>query len=130
MNRKMVARRLLRLAREILADGFQGPDEAEAYTKEVAMLIRKKRGQLGIASFRQNYNGTGSQKAVRQIWMSFKNGAVIDVWIHPGVVKYGGVVGIHPSGKRTVPNPSVRKTPDDAKKTADIIADDLKEWMQ
>jgi hypothetical protein len=126
----MFDRRLLRLAKAVLADGFQDPDEAEAYTKEVAMLVREKKGKLGISSFRQNYKGTGSQRAVRQIWLRFKNGAVIDVWILPGGVQYGGVAAIHPSGERTVPNPTRRKTPDDARKTADLIADDLKEWME
>lgn len=105
-------------------------DEAEAYTAEVAKLVRKKKGELGISSFRQNYKGKGSQRAIRQIWMRFKNGAVIDVWIHPGGVKYGGVVSVHPSGARRGPDPSVRKTTDNAKKTADTIADDLKEWME
>jgi len=109
---------------------FADLDKAEAYTKEVAALLRKKKGELGIRSFRQGYKGTGSQRAVRQIWLRFKNGAVIDVWIHPGGVAYGGVVGIHPSGVRRGPDPSSRKTTNNARKTADAVADDLKEWME
>ena len=46
----------------------------------------------GAETIRQNYRGTGSQKAVRQIFVRFRSGAVVDLWLRHGFLEFGGVV--------------------------------------
>jgi hypothetical protein len=126
-QRQFIAGELVKLAKGLTASSsFETLEEAEAFTAEIARQLRKHKLSLGIKNFRQNYKGTGSQKAARQIFISFKNGSVIDVWIYPTYVQYGGVVLLD----KPI-NPRKRKINiDDAKKVADMMADDLALWLE
>ena len=62
----------------------------EAFTGEVAKAIQKHKKVLGVSNIRQNYKGTGSQVARRQLYVSFKTNQVIDIWLDENAVKFDG----------------------------------------
>jgi len=107
--------------------------EAEAqdwneFNTKLSKLTKKLRKDAGAKSIRQNYKGTGNQKARRQLWINFKNGAVLDIWLDKGWVQFGGVVARHPAGDE-YPSPRIvkyeGKTPEQVyEKTKEI----LKAW--
>lgn len=75
------------------------------YNTKLSKLMKGLKKDVGAKSIRQNYRGTGSQKAVRQLWVNFKNGAVLDIWLNMGNVKFGGIVARHPEHDWTYPDP-------------------------
>ena len=65
----------------------------EKLTSTLAKRIGKGlKADLAAESIRQNYKGTGSKKHRRQLWIRFKSGAVIDIWLEERLVSFGGVV--------------------------------------
>lgn len=48
--------------------------------------------QAGAATVRQNYVGTGRAAFRRQVWVRFRDGSVIDLWVEGTKVCLGGVV--------------------------------------
>jgi len=127
MDNERIARRLVAMARELTAG--MTPEEGEVFTRDIVKALQKKKRELGIKSMRQNYKGTGSRKAERQLWTRFTNGAVLDLWLSPEMVMYGGVVGIDASGNRTYPNPRKRPIRGNARRVADMIVDDVQAWF-
>jgi len=91
--------RLARLISEMTA-----AEDINAFNTKLARLFQKLKKDAAAKSIAQNYKGTGSQKFRRQLWIRFKSGAVIDVWLENNL-KLGGVVmnGIgHPISTRLV----------------------------
>jgi hypothetical protein len=92
----------------IINKAWQGRDKDAAvrhaqtdwneYNTKLAKLMAKLKKEAGAKSIKQNYKGTGKQKARRQLWVRFKSGAVIDIWIDMGYVGLGGVVTNRPPG--------------------------------
>ena len=98
----------------------------EKFTAAIATALRQRKKEAGIRSIRQNYKGTGSQRANRQLYVNFKNGSVIDIWISPAKVWYGGVIWRQSDGSNTrLPPYHISGSPDDI---ADRIVTDLTEW--
>lgn len=138
MDRNLTATELVKAAKRLISRQsdkgsvgiFDTVEKAEDFTKSVAKEFAKKKRELDIKSIKQNYKGTGSAKARRQLWVRFNSGAVIDLWIEPEMVSYGGVVWINSKGQRVKPSSSgVRITKDDAKDVASEMAKDLKDWV-
>lgn len=79
------------------------PKDFNEFNTKLARLIGKGlKKDAGAATIRQNYKGTGRKKARRQLWVNFKSGATIDIWVDMGFVKLGGVVTRRPEGSETV----------------------------
>lgn len=101
-----------------------------AYNTALAKLMKRLKKDCGAKSIRQNYKGTGSQKAVRQLWVNFGNGAILDIWLNMGSVMFGGVVARHPEHDGTYPNPRTinhgDRTPE---QTYRLVKDTLKKWL-
>lgn len=130
MSNETIAKELIKVAK-VLISAELSPEEGEVFTAEVSRQLKKKKKELGIKSMKQNYKGVGNQKAGRQVWIRFINGAVIDVWLYPSHITYGGVVNIDPTGSRTKPHPNIVKlNNENPKKVAEMIVDDLKTWME
>lgn len=104
-------------------------DKVEFNTK-LSKLMKRLKKDAGATSITQNYRGTGSQKAVRQLWVRFKNGAVLDIWLNMGNVMFGGVVARHPEHDNTYPDPRqinhADRTPEEVYRLA---KDALKKWV-
>ena len=103
--------------------------DPEKVTNLVAKAFKKHKKDAGIKSLSQNYKGTGSKIADRQLYIRFTNGAVIDIWVYPTFVQYGGVVAMRADGKRIEPQPRGFKY--ENMSHADIgkrIADELTAW--
>ena len=103
--------------------------DEEKFTDMIAKAFKKHKKVAGITNVRQNYKGTGSKRARRQLYIKFDNGAVIDIVLSPESVQYMGVVAIRADGKRIEPQPRGFKY--ENMKVADIgkrIADDLASW--
>ena len=103
--------------------------DGEKFTGAVAKAIKTHKKAAGIDSIRQNYKGSGSHAADRQLYIRFNNGALIDIWLYTIEVHYGGVVIRKPNGQSTMPK-SLRydvgdKTPQEV--ASGVIAD-LVEW--
>jgi hypothetical protein len=62
------------------------------YNTRLAKLMQRLKKDAGASHIAQNYKGTGSQAYRRQLWIHFKSGAVVDVWLENGYAKIGGVV--------------------------------------
>jgi hypothetical protein len=133
MDREKVARELVKAAKELTAREVivsSSLEEDEVFTKDLAKAFAKKKSALGIKSIRQSYKGTGRKKAKRQLWVRFKNGAVIDIWLEPDQIKLGGVVAVLPNGQRVYPSPS--KIPirvDNVNRLADVMEKALEAWL-
>jgi hypothetical protein len=63
-----------------------------AFNTILAKLMQRLKRDAGATTIVQNYKGTGSQAWRRQLWIHFKSGAVIDIWLNKDHVKLGGVV--------------------------------------
>ncbi len=74
------------------------PTDWNEYNTKLAKLMQRLKKDAGAKSIKQNYKGKGSQAARRQLWIRFKSGAVIDIWIDMGFVGLGGVVTNRPPG--------------------------------
>ena len=102
-----------------------------ATTAEISKALKKVKDIMGISNIRQNYVGTGSSKGNRQLWVRFKNGAVIDLWLYEGSnfgrVEYGGVVTINKNGERVFPETRGTKITTVDETIKNIMAD-LADW--
>jgi len=67
-------------------------EDIEAYNTQLAKLFQRLKKDVGATSIKQNYKGTGSKKFRRQLWINFKSGAVMDIWLDQRAVRFGGVV--------------------------------------
>ena len=74
-------------------------EEITAYNGALAKLFQRLKQDAGAERIAQNYRGTGSQVFRRQLWVRFKSGAVIDLWLERAGVKFGGVVKHAPPGR-------------------------------
>lgn len=99
------------------------------FNTKLAKLMQKLKKDAGAKSIAQNYKGTGGQAYRRQLWVNFNSGAVIDLWLDNGFIKFGGVV------KRGVPGVDARQLPTVIKygdKTPEQVyaeaSKDLKDW--
>ena len=68
------------------------------YNTKLAKLLQRLKKDAGAKSISQNYKGTGSQAFRRQLWVNFVSGAVVDLWLDKGYLKFGGVVMNAPPG--------------------------------
>lgn len=73
----------------VLAEEEMDPNE---YNKALSKLLKRLKRDAGAESIRQNYKGTGKKKYKRQLWVQFKSGAVIDLWLEKDRLGLGGVV--------------------------------------
>jgi len=76
----------------------QASDDPLAYNTVLAKLCQKLKRDSGAKSITQNYKGTGKQSFRRQLWVTYKNGAVIDLWLEADSIRFGGVVTKRPEG--------------------------------
>lgn len=74
-------------------------DEQMAFTAAVAKALLTHRKDVGITNVRQNYKGTGSQRARRQLWISFDDGRAVDVWLDADGFTVGGVTQLRMAGR-------------------------------
>lgn len=63
-----------------------------AYNTTLAKLLQRLKKDAGAERIAQNYRGTGSQSYRRQLWVRFKSGAIIDLWLNRHSLVFGGVV--------------------------------------
>jgi hypothetical protein len=70
----------------------------DTFNTQLAKLMQKLKKDAGASTIAQNYKGTGSKKHRRQLWVNFKSGAVIDLWLDTGFLQFGGVVANPPPG--------------------------------
>ena len=70
-------------------------------TAAIAKALLPLKKAAGLASIRQNYKGTGSQKARRQLWIALANGSAVDVWLDAESYTIGGVTQIRIPGRWT-----------------------------
>lgn len=63
-----------------------------AFNTALAKLLQKLKKDAGASTVSQNYRGTGRQAYRRQLWVHFKSGAVIDLWLEANGINFGGVV--------------------------------------
>ena len=100
-NKRSAALELLKVASMIMADDeviIDPIDVAAHFTADVAKELMRFRKSHGLISIRQNYKGTGRQRASRQLWVRLDQGAV-DVWLNPGSYSIGGVTQMRLSGE-------------------------------
>ena len=101
-NKKSAALEILRVASMIISDEdaveIDPIDIAAKFTADVAKELMRFRNSHGLVSIRQNYKGTGRQRASRQLWVRLENGAV-DVWLNPGSYGIGGVTQMRLPGE-------------------------------
>ncbi len=101
----------------------------EQYTGALAKRIGKGlKKDLGAKTVRQNYKGTGSQAARRQLYCRFSTGAVIDIWIGTDGVRLGGVVEIDGAGNRVKPATNIVRG-DDIEVIYGAVKDALDPWV-
>lgn len=72
--------------------------DALAYNTRLAKLLQKLKRDAGAETIAQNYRGTGKQAFRRQLYVRFKSGAVIDLWLENNHIGFGGVVRNSPPG--------------------------------
>lgn len=99
------------------------------FNTKLAKLMQKLKKDAGAEAIAQNYKGTGSKAYRRQLWIHFTSGAVIDLWLDNGFMKFGGVV------KKRAPGAEGRSLPETIKyekQTPEQVyaeaAKHLKEW--
>lgn len=73
-------------------------DDPTSFNTVLAKELQKLKKDAGAESIAQNYRGTGSQVHRRQLWVRFKSGAVIDLWLEKDSIRFGGVVMNAPPG--------------------------------
>jgi hypothetical protein len=104
---------------ENLTENKKSTDDTMQFTADVSKQILKLRNEYGLKSVRQNYKGTGSQRANRQLFISFSSGDLVDVWLKDTTYKIGGVTQLRVRGEF----PYSDKTPS-------VIAKDVCEWLK
>lgn len=72
-------------------------DAAEAFTKALARKMQGLKRALGARRVAQNYKGTGSKRADRQVYVHLADGDV-DVWLERTGWRIGGVIDRRPRG--------------------------------
>jgi hypothetical protein len=77
--------------------------EMLAFNTTLAKLLQRLKRDAGAKNISQNYKGTGRQAYRRQLWVHFTSGAVIDLWLDNGYLKFGGVVMNPPPGVEARP---------------------------
>lgn len=101
-----------------------------AFNTELAKELKKLKKDAGVKSIKQEYRGTGSQKFRRQLWVRFKNGAVIDLWLDRKGLGLGGVVARRPDDSAS-PEPIPKSVPYAGKSPAEVYREAarlLKMW--
>lgn len=73
-------------------DEMTAAEDIDAFNTQLAKLFQRLKKDAGASSIKQNYKGTGSKKFRRQLWINFKSGAVIDIWLEDRLVNFGSVV--------------------------------------
>jgi len=68
------------------------------YNTVLAKQLQKLKRDAGAETITQNYRGTGSKAYRRQLFVRFKSGATIDLWLEKNHIGFGGVVRISPPG--------------------------------
>lgn len=71
----------------------------EDYTAAIAKLVQGLKREGHVESVRQNYKGTGKERARRQLWVNFTGGGVMDIWFNHTGVSFGGIVKRLPRGQ-------------------------------
>lgn len=66
-------------------------DVLSQYTADIARELLKLRRAYGWAGVRQNYKGTGSQRAKRQLFIRLPTDEAVDVWLETQGYQIGGV---------------------------------------
>jgi hypothetical protein len=75
------------------------PIDIEAqYTADIGKELLRLRSAYGLQGIRQNYRGTGRQRARRQLYIRLENGALVDVWLNSSDYEIGGVTLIRIRG--------------------------------
>lgn len=99
------------------------------FNTALAKLLQRLKKDAGADRVAQNYRGTGSQEFRRQLWVNFRGGAVIDLWLEHNRIGLGGVVKRGPAGRAPIHLPSAvsysGKTPD---QVYEEVARILREW--
>ena len=70
-------------------------------TAAIAKALLPLKKTAGLAAIRQNYKGTGSQRARRQLWIVLRNGSAVDIWLDAESYTIGGVTQIRIPGRWT-----------------------------
>jgi hypothetical protein len=65
--------------------------EQEAFTAAISKALVSLKKGAGLKSIRQNYKGTGTQRARRQLWIYLTDGRAVDVWLEADRYTIGGV---------------------------------------
>jgi hypothetical protein len=68
------------------------PMTADEFNTALAKMLQGLKKDLGAKNVRQNYKGTGSKKHARQLYVTFTNDVMIDLWLEAGVVNLGGCI--------------------------------------
>lgn len=92
------------------------------FNTALSKLMKRLKKDANVKSIRQNYRGTGKQKARRQLWTRFKDGRVLDIWLDMGSVKFGGVV------QGPFPDPRAIKNARTPAATYDRMVEILNKW--
>lgn len=74
-------------------------DQQARYTAAVAKALLGYKKLAQLASIRQNYKGTGSQRARRQLWIRLVTGGAIDIWLEADSYTLGGVTATRIPGR-------------------------------
>ena len=74
------------------AETIDPTDKAMQFTADVSKELLKLRKAYGIKSIRQNYKGTGSKRASRQLFIKDVAGNMVDVWLERDYYQIGGVI--------------------------------------
>jgi len=101
MNSVRIAQELVCVAKLVALDsaGMEDLiDELAKYTAAIAKALLKLRRPYGIRSIRQNYKGTGRQRARRQLWVKLSNDEAVDVWLDAESYSIGGVTMLRMKG--------------------------------
>lgn len=73
-------------------------DALEAFTGAISKALGQFKKDAGIKSIRQSYKGTGAQRARRQLWITFTDGRVTDLWLGADSYQIGGVLPLKLAG--------------------------------
>ena len=97
----------------------------EAYTAAIAKAVGRAKKSLGLKGVRQNYKGTGSNVAARQLFLKpgpeFAGARWSDLWLEKTYFQLGGVMQ-----RETKPLPYTGNLARDTKKVLEIIG----EWLE
>lgn len=93
-----------------------------AYNLQLAKLLQRLKKDAGATTVTANYKGTGSKRHRRQLFVRFKSGAVLDLWLEGDSLEFGGVMRPkdYQVGGADLPRslPYAGKTPEEVYKAA------------